>query len=673
MCCNACPCKRGGKLPTCCEHCSLESKRRPEGRDRVEVKDTACNTDWEEERELGNSAAIVRRRKRPRNSSSPPEGDRESAEDVCHHFGPWRGEVPPRPIPPEDAAARERIRRPEGRRAGRALGGQANVVPTHEPVRVLQRDQYHNSQTTSVEGVPRGGGSVSSVGNVESQPGDEYGASYMNTLDPEAQEVERADRHRHPEGRVVRSDLLRSGPVGGHRNPRRESSEDPDETARHLSFEDPSFDITAAEEPDFPDPGICDDAVSDIPGPSETVSFGDRHGREERHKMVDTSLQVGPELYRPTVAAPHRKKAQHRKNRDPESSDGTLEEEFEQHEYGRGAPRSTRRPPLNILKGERVVYKRTDSGKDLMIGVLSRRRHDNKNGGSSEDMKTLGNVASPRGRNRASQESYDPNKSVVPPESTVIDKISSLVSERSPTKVERGKKRGKKKATARARQAQPKAKSRAARKKTGVINAKRGAQRVAAAKASSKGATEARGAGKKTRAGRPETVVAAHAHREGGPTCAQYSPEDKCWKSDGTDKEILAGHKLVSYAKDRTMKIFSGVKCVVPLDSQHFMPVIFQLKPFQQKMPETVSEGNSAIILVLECGEGGDKAVEEFPILLHYEDKERALGTGDFFIVRAGITYSIQNEHRSKEAKILMVLRQDTVEDSGLNSDLEIS
>lgn len=121
------------------------------------------------------------------------------------------------------------------------------------------------------------------------------------------------------------------------------------------------------------------------------------------------------------------------------------------------------------------------------------------------------------------------------------------------------------------------------------------------------------------------------------------------------------------------MKIFSGVKCVVPLDSQHFMPVIFQLKPFQQKMPETVSEGNSAIILVLECGEGGDKAVEEFPILLHYEDKERALGTGDFFIVRAGITYSIQNEHRSKEAKILMVLRQDTVEDSGLNSDLEIS
>lgn len=36
----------------------------------VEVKDTACNTDWEEERELGNSAAIVRRRKRPRNSSS---------------------------------------------------------------------------------------------------------------------------------------------------------------------------------------------------------------------------------------------------------------------------------------------------------------------------------------------------------------------------------------------------------------------------------------------------------------------------------------------------------------------------------------------------------------------------------------------------------------------------
>lgn len=60
----------------------------------------------------------------------------------------------------------------------------------------------------------------------------ESSTGFLSLLDPEAQEVERADRHRHPEGRVVRSDLLRSGPVGGHRNPRRESSEDPDETAR---------------------------------------------------------------------------------------------------------------------------------------------------------------------------------------------------------------------------------------------------------------------------------------------------------------------------------------------------------------------------------------------------------------------------------------------------------
>lgn len=59
-------------------------------------------------------------------------------------------------------------------------------------------------------------------------------------------------------------------------------------------------------------------------------------------------------------------------------------------------------------------------------------------------------------------------------------------------------KRGKKKGASRTRQPQPKAKSRAARKKTGVINAKKGAQKVAAANAS-KGQQDTIRANKKNR------------------------------------------------------------------------------------------------------------------------------------------------------------------------------
>ncbi|EER11470.1 hypothetical protein Pmar_PMAR016168 [Perkinsus marinus ATCC 50983] len=71
MCCDACPCKNGGKA-VCCEHCSLKDENRHKKRaDRGEVKDTACNTDWEGEgvTKGGLSNAVKMRRKRPRNSS----------------------------------------------------------------------------------------------------------------------------------------------------------------------------------------------------------------------------------------------------------------------------------------------------------------------------------------------------------------------------------------------------------------------------------------------------------------------------------------------------------------------------------------------------------------------------------------------------------------------------
>ncbi|KAF4746529.1 hypothetical protein FOZ62_022797, partial [Perkinsus olseni] len=724
-----------------------------------EMKDSACNTDWEGE--VGTDApsdlatAAGRGRKRPRNSSPPEDGrrgDRRSAEGVCQHIGPWPGVVPPRPARPEDIHAPERMRK-----AGKARREKAKTAESYKPPRPQEQEHHQSSQMSTdsafqslVEeaeaaatqvadhherrrperhlhhhddrhpdrghregrrkgeiGVPRRGGSASSMDNWELNPQDDHEATYDDPAaaaeDLEAREIERTERRRYSEaaGRVDPAELLRTGPVGGHRIPRGGSFEDSNETARHLSFDDPSFDAMH-DEPDFAadmngDQQLEEDSVSDIPPhhevqqhhshrPSETISFGgSRQRRQERNKMVDTSLQVGPELRSP-VPAPSRRKTRSRRNRDPESSDGTLEEEFGDPKYGRGAPRSTRRPPLDVMKGERVIYKRTKSGNDLMIGVLARHKHAKDGQGSSSQSRRSSNdrlSARERSRrNRASQESYDPNETASPVGLPLADELSGQGSDKSPAPARKkgsagaGEKRGKKKASSRARQPQPKAKSRAARKKTGVINAKKGAQKVVAAKASKK-ADEVKRPGKKPRDGRKDAEasevmqVVAHARREGGPTCAYYFAGDEAWRSDGTDSEIPAHHKLVGYSEDRMLKTFGTFKCVVQLDSQNYMPVIFQLLPFQQKLPETVSEGKSAFLVVLECGDGGDELVDEHPVMLRYENKERPLGTGDSFIVRAGIAYSLENEHRRKDAKILMVLRQDTSEDSGLNSEVE--
>ncbi|KAF4657182.1 hypothetical protein FOZ61_006425 [Perkinsus olseni] len=692
-------------------------------------------------------------------------GDRRSAEGVCQHIGPWPGVVPPRPARPEDIHAPERMRK-----AGRARREKAKTAESYKPPRPQEQEHHQSSQMSTdsafqslVEeaeaaatqvadhherrrperhlhhhdrhpdrghregrrkgeiGVPRRGGSASSMDDWELNPQDDHEATYddpaaaegrggysintsLSLADLEAREIERTERRRYSEaaGRADPAELLRTGPVGGHRIPRGGSFEDSNETARHLSFDDPSFDAMP-DEPDFAvdmngDQQHEEDSVSDIPPhhevqqhhshrPSETISFGgSRQRRQERNKMVDTSLQVGPELRSP-VPAPSRRKTRSRRNRDPESSDGTLEEEFGDPKYGRGAPRSTRRPPLDVMKGERVIYKRTKSGNDLMIGVLARHKHAKDGQGSSSQSRRSSNdrlSARERSRrNRASQESYDPNETASPVRLPLADELSGQGSDKSPAPGRKkgsagaGEKRGKKKASSRARQPQPKAKSRAARKKTGVINAKKGAQKVVAAKASKK-ADEVKRPGKKSRDTRKDAEasevmqVVAHARREGGPSCAYYFPGDEAWRSDGTDSEIPAHHKLVGYSEDRMLKTFGTFKCVVQLDSQHYMPVIFQLLPFQQKLPETVSEGKSAFLVVLECGDGGDELVDEHPVMLRYENKERPLGTGDSFIVRAGITYSLENEHRRKDAKILMVLRQDTSEDSGLNSEIEV-
>ncbi|KAF4688032.1 hypothetical protein FOZ62_022538, partial [Perkinsus olseni] len=118
------------------------------------------------------------------------------------------------------------------------------------------------------------------------------------------------------------------------------------------------------------------------------------------------------------------------------------------------------------------------SGNDLMIGVLARHKHaEDGQGSSSQSRRSSNDRLSARERsrrNRASQESYDPNETASPVGPPLADELSGQGSDKSPAPRRKkgsagaGEKRGnRKKASSRARQPQPKAKSRAARKKTG--------------------------------------------------------------------------------------------------------------------------------------------------------------------------------------------------------------
>ncbi|KAF4676879.1 hypothetical protein FOL47_004582 [Perkinsus chesapeaki] len=759
MCCDACPCK-GGKL-LCCEHCSLKGHMGGEG--KGEMKETACNTEWEGSSSemqgaegMDNGAMATRgimRRKRPRHSS-PVDSDRGAEEDdVCQHIGPWHGKVPPKPSAPKDLRVPERLSKVDRRRGERARrktkaaatapyepqqpqlnqssqisNGSAfqSLVEEAEEATAAAAGQYRNSERVhdrderehgrhhhyeararhhrehrqrhgkAERGVPRRGGSLSSNDDLEAHPHSEIEESYDHQADFEAQEIQRTERRRYSEARRQdEAGLIRTGRVDEHRGvDRGESFEDPDETARHLSFDDASFDAIPEEEPDNINSLTYhsdqdDDTLSAIHPSvdgghraSETVSFGRQ--QRESVKMVNTSLQVGPELASPVKA---KRKTRGRKHRDPESSDGTLVEEFrESPSYGRGAPRSTRRPPLDVLKGEKILYKRTNSGHGFVIGTLTRHKHD-KGMTSRESRSSLEDHVPSRERsrgNRASQESYDPNQSLVPTNSLTYDEVSGLLSEKSPPplpgrkKGAGGDKKGKKKGTvSRSKAPQAKAKSRAARKKTGVINAKRGAQKVAAAKvvasknSAGEGRRQDREGGWSSEQRKEAAAEVPHARRDGGPRHTYALPGENWWRSDGTDSAIPADYKLVGYKEDRLLEYHSNMKCLVPLDSPQFMPVLLQLAPYQQKIPETVSDGKSVYFFILECGDGTSNVVDEYPIMVHYENKQRLLGTGDSFIVGPGITYSIENDHATRDAKILMLLRHDTLENSGLNSEIE--
>ncbi|KAF4705240.1 hypothetical protein FOZ62_006487, partial [Perkinsus olseni] len=246
------------------------------------MKDSACNTDWEGE--VGMDApwdlatAAGRGRKRPRNSSPPEDdrrGDRRSAEGVCQHIGPWPGVVPPRPARPEDIHAPERMRK-----AGRARREKAKTAESYKPPRPQEQEHHQSSQMSTdsafqslVEeaeaaatqvadhherrrperhlhhhdrhpdrghregrrkgeiGVPRRGGSASSMDDWELNPQDDHEATYddpaaaaaegrgghsINTsfslADLEAREIERTERRRYSEAaaRADPAELLRT-------------------------------------------------------------------------------------------------------------------------------------------------------------------------------------------------------------------------------------------------------------------------------------------------------------------------------------------------------------------------------------------------------------------------------------------------------------------------------